>query len=89
MLNDTDDLKVLVNKWSSLFSLIIDKHAPIAELRVSEKLCPWIDKDLKNLCRPGTGFKKLQTKQSPQSLWTHIGIFVIRLRPGVVIRLVL
>ena len=41
------DINVLVNNWSSLLSLIIDKHSPIAEMRVSEKFCPWIDKDLR------------------------------------------
>ena len=81
MLKDTDDINVLVNNWSSLFSLIIDKHAPIAELRVSEKFCPWIDKDLKTLMQTRDRLKKLQIRQSPQSFWTHTGIFLIRLRP--------
>ena len=49
MLLETDDIDVLVNDWSNLFSIIIDKHAPLIEMRVSEKYCPWINKDLKNL----------------------------------------
>ena len=41
MLTETDDINTLVNYWSSLFSLIIEKHAPIiVEMRVSEKYCP-------------------------------------------------
>ena len=40
MLNETDDIDVLVNNWSKMFSLVIDKHSPIAEMRVSEKFCP-------------------------------------------------
>ena len=47
----TDDINTLVNDWSTLFSLIIEKHAPLKELRVSEKYCPWIDKDVKGLMR--------------------------------------
>ena len=39
--NETDDVNVLVTQWSTLFSLIIDKHAPIKTLRVSERYCPW------------------------------------------------
>ena len=31
------DLNVLVDDWSNLFSMIIDKHAPITPMRVSEK----------------------------------------------------
>ena len=30
----TDDTDSLVNKWSNLFSLILEKHAPMAEMRV-------------------------------------------------------
>ena len=37
MLTETDDINVLVNHWTSTFSLIIDKHAPLCEMRVSEK----------------------------------------------------
>ena len=29
MLTETDDINVLVNHWTSIFSLIIDKHAPL------------------------------------------------------------
>ena len=49
LLTETDDINTLVNNWSNLFSMIIDKHAPITEMRVSEKYCPWIDKDLRDL----------------------------------------
>lgn len=52
MRTETDVIGDLVNHWSYLFSSIIDKYAPITEMRVSEKCDPWIDKDLKNLCRP-------------------------------------
>ena len=48
MLNETDDIDVLVSNWSNLFSLIIEKHATMTVMRVSEKYCPWIDKDMKN-----------------------------------------
>ena len=30
MFSETDDINALVNHWSSLFSLIVDKHAPIS-----------------------------------------------------------
>ena len=47
----TDDINKLVDDWSTLFALIIEKHAPLREMRVSEKYCPWINKDLKSLMR--------------------------------------
>ena len=40
LLNKSEDINVLVNKWSDLSSLIIEKHAPLAEMRVAEKYCP-------------------------------------------------
>ena len=47
MLTETDDINLLV--WSEMFSLIIEKHAPLTEMRVSEKYCPLINKDLRYL----------------------------------------
>ena len=47
----TDDIDVLVNKWTSMFSFVIEKHAPLKEIRVSERYCLWINKDLKSLMR--------------------------------------
>ena len=37
MLTETDDINTLVNHWTSIISFIIDKHARICEMRVSEK----------------------------------------------------
>ena len=48
ILTETDDINVLVNHWTSTFSLVIDKHAPLCEMRVSEKYCPWIDREYYN-----------------------------------------
>ena len=49
MLDETDDVNVLVNRWTNLLSLIVNKHALLTEMRVSEKYCPWIDKNLQIL----------------------------------------
>ena len=72
MLNEMDDIDVLVSNWSNLFSLIIEKHAPMTVMRVSEKYCPWIDKDLKKLMQTMDKLKRLQPKESPNSLWRLI-----------------
>ena len=62
MLNDTDDINELVNHWTNIFSLVIDKHAPLCEMRVSEKYCPWIDRDLRHLMRTRDKLKKSAVK---------------------------
>ena len=66
--SETDDVNVLVTQWSTLFSLIIDKHAPIKALRVSEKYCPWVNDDLKQLIRSRDKLKKAAVKSKSQLL---------------------
>ena len=68
MLIQTDDIDVLVTKWSKLFSLIIEKHAPSTKMRVSEKYCPWIDHDLKKLMRTRDRLKKAAAKRKSSML---------------------
>ena len=82
LLTETDDINTLVNNWSNLFSLIIDKHAPMTEMRVSEKYCPWIDKDLWDLMQTRDRLKKLASKESLNFLWIHISRSVTRLILG-------
>ena len=43
--SNTDDINTIVEEWSRLFSLILEKHAPIRNKRVSEKFSPWLTKD--------------------------------------------
>ena len=68
MLTETDDIDILVSNWSNLFSLIIEKHAPLSEMRVSEKYCPWIDKDLRALMRTRDCLKKAAVKRKSDIL---------------------
>ena len=63
MLTESDDINVLVNYWSEMFSLIIEKHAPSSEMRVSEKYCPWINNDLRDLMRTRDKLKKSAVKR--------------------------
>ena len=58
----TDNIITLVDDWSTLFALIIEKHAPLREMRVSEKHCPWINKDLKSLMKTRDRLKKAALK---------------------------
>ena len=74
-LDETDDVNVLVTQWSTLFSLIIDKHAPIKTLRVSERYCPWVNDDLKKLIRSRDKLKKAAVKSKSlllMSSYRHI-----------------
>ena len=46
IVSNKNDVNLLVEQWTSLFLLILKKHAPNHEKRVSEKFCPWLTKDL-------------------------------------------
>ena len=47
IVSNNDDVNLIVEQWTSSFSLILAKHAPLGEKRISEKCCPWLTKDLK------------------------------------------
>ena len=83
MVNETDDINLLVNHWSNSFSMIIEKHAPIVEMRVSEKYCPWIDRDLRDLIHTRDKLKKSAVETKSHFLWSLIGRSVIRSLPEI------
>ena len=39
----------MIRRWSSLFSAIMQKHAPMREMRVSNKNFPWATSELNSL----------------------------------------
>ena len=67
VLGHSDDINVLVNNWSSIFSAIIEKHAPLRQIRVSERY-PWVNTNLKGLIRTRDRLKKAAVKCNSQIL---------------------
>ena len=68
VLGHSDDINVLVNNWSSIFSAIIEKHAPLRQIRVSERYCPWVNANLKGLIQTRDRLKKAAVKCNSQIL---------------------
>ena len=68
VVQSSNDINELVIKWSSLFSSLIDKHAPYRKIRVSEKFCPWISTDLKYLIRRRDQLKQAAVRNNSMSL---------------------
>ena len=66
ILGTSDDVNKLVERFSTLFSLMIEKHAPLRQIRVSEKYCPWINADLKRLIRTRDRLKRSAVKHKSQ-----------------------
>jgi len=62
------DANLLVQQFSTVFSKVIEKHAPLRQIRVSEIYCPWINSDLKNLIRTRDRLKRSAVKQKSQHL---------------------
>ena len=61
-LGQTDDINILVRNWSSLFSSVIEKHAPVQTMRVSDKYCPWVNADLRALIKSRDKLKLAASK---------------------------
>ena len=47
ILPETDNVDILVEEWFTRFNYVFEKHAPMREIRVSDKCCPWINSNLK------------------------------------------
>ena len=61
-LGQTDDINILVRNWSSLFSSVIEKHAHVQTMRVSDKYCPWVNADLMALIKSRDKLKLAASK---------------------------
>ena len=68
VLQSNMDLDSAVENWTNLFSLIIEKHAPMRQRRVSEKYCPWVTSDFKALARSRDKLKKSAMKTGTEIL---------------------
>ena len=70
--SDTNDM---IREWSSLFSAITEKHAPMREMRVSHKNSPWITSELKSLMILRDMLKKAAVKhKSPTMMRSYKAI---------------
>ena len=61
-LGQTDDINILVSNWFNLFSSIIEKHALVHKMRVSDKYCPWVNADLRALIKSRDKLKLAASK---------------------------
>ena len=64
----TDDTNTMVSDWSSAFSALIEKHAPIREMRVSDKNFSLVNCELKSLIKSRDKLKKAAIKHKPPAM---------------------
>ena len=68
IVSNNDDVNLIVEHWTSSFLLILEKHAPLREKRVSEKFCPWLTKDLKLMSVARDKLKKQAVRSNSEIL---------------------
>ena len=56
------DLDSAVENWTNMLSLIIEKHAPLRQRRVSDRYCQWTTSELKTTMRSRDKLKKSAVK---------------------------
>ena len=57
IVSSSKDINKAVNKWSHLLSLDIEKHAPLTELKDSDKYPTWLTKEFKTLLVQGINLR--------------------------------
>lgn len=68
IVSSSKDINEAVNKWSYLLSLVIEKHAPLTEFKVSDKYSPWLTKEFKALACTRDKLKSLAIKNNSSIL---------------------
>ena len=63
LLHSPADINLLVEHWTNMLAMIIQRHAPIIERRVSERYSPWITPHLKQMIRSRDKLKTVAIKK--------------------------
>ena len=66
IVSHTDDVNIIVEQWTTMFSQVLEKHAPLRNRRVSEKFSPWITKDFKLTCASRNKLRKQAVKSKSE-----------------------
>ena len=57
-----ETVEEVVYHFTEIFSMVIEKHAPLQQRRVSQKYCPWLTPDLNKLRESRDKLKKSTVK---------------------------
>ena len=75
VVNNFSDTNDMIREWLSLFSAIVEKHAPVREMRVSDRNSSWIMSELKSLMISRDRLKKAVVKyKSPTMMCSYKAI---------------
>ncbi len=68
IVSNTDDISIVVENWSNMFSVILEKHAPMRNRRVSEKFSPWLTKEFRKLSASRDKLRKQAVRSKSEIL---------------------
>ena len=68
IVHNADDINTMVREWSSIFSAIIEKRAPIRKMRISDKNSPEINNELKSLMKARDKLKNDAVKHKSEAM---------------------
>ena len=62
IVRNSDNVHDSVQQWSTTLSLVIEMHAPLQDMRVSNKYSPWLNSDFRKLSRQRDRIKTAAVK---------------------------
>ena len=68
IVRNANDINFIVITWTRIFSLILEKHAPTRNRRVSDKFSPWLTNDFKLECKTRDKLKKQAIRSKSELL---------------------
>ena len=63
IVRNSDNVHDAVQQWSTTLSLVIEMHAPLQDMRVSNKYSPWLNSDFRKLSRQRDKIKAAAVKR--------------------------
>ena len=63
IVRNSDNVHDAVQQWSTKLSLVIEMHAPLQDMRVSNKYSPWLNSDFRKLSRQRDNIKTAAVKR--------------------------
>ena len=80
---NAQDIDDAVHKWTQLFALILEKHAPTLRRRVSDRYTPWLNADYFKLAKTRDKLKTRAVKSNSKLLMESYKQIRIRLNNAV------
>ena len=72
LIDDIPDIDTAASAWSSLFTDVADRHAPIKKLRVKGSSAPWLTPDLSTAMQEREFYHRKAIRSNSPSMWKKV-----------------